>query len=92
MVRTKRDLERLDVTVAREMLFELLWGNAFGNLAHENVVINDLLWVRAEQVIVERKGTAGLTLLELKVAHFLASELEFVLLRDLHDGGVEWAV
>ena len=67
------------------MLFEQLWGNAFGDLAHENVVINDLLWVRAEQVIIERKGTARFTLLKLKVAHFLASELEFVLLRDLHD-------
>ena len=92
MVRTKRDLERLDVTVAREVLFELLWGDVLGNLAHENVVINDLLWVGAEQVIVERKGTAGFTLGKLKVAHFLASELEFVLLRDLHDSGVEWAV
>ena len=68
------------------MFLELSWRQFLRDFAHEDVVINNLLWVRAEQVVVEGQGATGLAWCKLKVAHLFASELEFVFLRDLHDG------
>lgn len=86
MIRVKRNLERLDVTVLREVLLQVLRGHLLGYLAHEDVVVDDLLRVRAQQVVVEGEGAGGLALGELKVAKLLAGLVEFVLLWDGHDG------
>ena len=92
MVRVERDLEGLDVTVAGEVFLELGWRQFLRDAAHKDVVIDNLLRVGAEQVVVEGQGATGLAWCKLKVAHLFASELEFVFLRDLHDGRVKWAV
>ena len=74
------------------MLLELGGSKFLRDAAHKNVVVDDLLRVGAEKVIVEWKRTRRLAGCELEVAHLLASELEFVLFRDLHDGRVEGTV
>lgn len=92
MVRVERDLQGLDITVALEVLLKGHRGNLLGDAANENVVVDDLLGVGAEQVVVEWEGTRGLAIGELKVAHLLACESELVLLGDRHDRRVEGAV
>ena len=91
-VRVEGDLQGLDVTVAGEVLLELLGGELLGDASHKDVVVDDFLGVRSEQVVVEGKGTGGLAWGELEVAHLLAGKDELVLLGDLHDGGIEGTV
>jgi hypothetical protein len=57
VIGVQRDLQRLDVAIALEVLFELLRRQLLGNSADEDVVIDNLLRVGAEEVIVERKGS-----------------------------------
>merc|ERR1719246_70966 len=92
VVRVKRDLQRLNVTVTLEVLLESLGSDLLGDAAHEDVVVDDLLGVGAEQVIVEGEGAGGLSIGELEVAHLLAGKRELVLLRDGHNSRVEGAV
>ena len=92
MVRVERDLEGLDVTVASEVLLEPRRRHFLRDAAHKDVVIDDLLGVGTEQVVVEGQGATGLASCKLKVAHLFAGELEFVLLGDLHDSRIKWAV
>ena len=92
VIRVEGDLEGLDVTVAGEVLLELLGSHLLGDAAHKDVVVNDLLGVGAEQVVVEGQGAGWLAWGQLEVAHLLAGEDELILLRDRHDGGVEGAV
>ena len=74
------------------MLLKLLRAHVLGDLSHENVVVDDFLWVGSEKVVVVGEGSAGLAWGELEVSELLASGLELVFLGDGHDRGVEWAV
>ena len=92
MVGVEGDLEGLDVTVAREVLLETVWGKFLGDFTHKDVVVNDLLRVGAKEVVIKGKSAGWLSVSKLEVAHLLASESELVFLGDGHDGRVERTV
>ena len=92
MVRVEGDLQRLDVTIAGEVLFELGGAELLGNAAHKDVVVNNFLGVGAKQVVVEGQSARWLAWGELEVAHLLAGDGKLVLLGDLHDSRVEGAI
>ena len=92
MIGVQRDLQRLDVTIALEVLFKLLRRQILRDPAHEDVVINNFLGVGAEKVVVKRKGSGGLAFGEFEVAHLFAGKVEFLLLWDRHDGRIEGSV
>ena len=92
MVRVEGDLEGLNLTIAREVLLKGLRRDLLRDLAHEDVVIDDLLRVGAEKIVVEGKSAGGLAIGELEVSHLLAGEGKLVLLGDRHDGRVEGTV
>jgi len=92
MIGVEGDLEGLDVTILDEVLLKELWGHLLGDLTHEDVVVHDLLWVRAKKVVVEGEATGWLSVGKLKVTQLLAGLDELVLLGDRHDSGVEGAV
>jgi len=57
VVGAEGDFQRLDVSIALKVFFKLLRSHFFRNSAHKDVMIDNLLWVRSKQVVVEGKGT-----------------------------------
>ena len=92
MVGVERYLQRLYLTIASEVLLELLWGCVLVDAAHEDVLIDDPLRVGTKKVIVEGEPTGSLTTHHLEVPHLFASLSELFVLGDCHDGRVEWSV
>jgi len=92
VVRVERDLQRFDVSVAREVLFKSLRSDLLGDLAHEDVVVDNFLGVGSKEIVVEGESARWLAWGKLEVAHLFAGLREFVLLGDGHNGRVEGAV
>ena len=86
VVRVERNLEGLDISVLAEEGLELRWLHVLWNLAHKDVVVNNLLWVGSQKIIIVWESTTLLAWDELEVTELLAGELELVLLWDSDDG------
>ena len=86
MVGAEGDFQRFDVTIAGEVLLQLWRAQCLGDFADKDVVVNNLLRVRSEEIVVEGQGAGGLTIGQLEVTHLFASKSKLVILGDRHDG------
>ena len=68
------------------MLLKLKWLHVLGDFSDKEIVVNNLLWVGAQQIIVIRESATWLTRGKFEVAELLACFTELVIFWNCHDG------
>jgi len=91
VVVVKRDLARDNFTELGKFLLKGLTDDVLGDLADEDIVAGKAGYVRSEEFVGEGEGTAVL-IVDLEVTEGIAHFLEFGVVSDLDDSGVEGLV
>jgi len=90
MVRIERNFQTFDVTKFGKFIFQLTMFHLFWNIPNENIMGIEFFLVGSEQLFVELKGTALLSI-DLKVSHSFASFIKLNGILDVDNGRVKWS-